>query len=206
MSNRKVLITETHLEDIATAIRTKLKTGDRFFPREMAGAILGIQGDPPELEAIRIIANGTYRPSGGVDGFDVITAAVPTLEAVITDDAIVLTGDPASVSGDAIVIGGAYIHKRVTANGTYQAADDGASGYCGVTVDVAANVGEKVIASNGDYEAGADLLEGYSRVSVRVGNIIWRAEAIVDGEYPFAAAQSALNMCDMAFTAEAEEE
>ena len=205
MSNRKVLTTETNFEDIASAIRFKNRSNALYRPGEMAEAIRQIEAEP-ELEAVSIAANGTYRPSDGMDGFNVVFAEVPTLEAVITDDAIVLTGDPASVSGDAIVIGGVYIHKRVTANGTYQAADDDVSGYSGVTVDVAANVGEKVIASNGDYEAGADLLEGYSRVSVRVGNIIWRAEAIVDGEYPFAAAQSALNMCDMAFTAEAEEE
>lgn len=206
MSNRKVLVTETNLEDIATAIRARRKVSDSYYPREMAEAIMGIEGDEPELEAISIVANGTYRPSGGVDGFNVVFAEVPTLEAVITDDAIVLTGDAASVSDDAVVIGsGEYIHKRVTENGTYQAADDGVSGYSGVTVDVAKNVREKVITVSGDYDAAVDGLDGYSRVSVRVGNVIWSAEAIVDGEYPFAAVESALNLGDMTFFVEAEE-
>ena len=206
MSERRVLLTERHLENIAGAIREKLASHESYRPGDMAAAIREITGDEPELEAISIAANGRYTPSAGMDGFNVVFAEVPTLEAVITGDAIALTGEPASISEDAIAIGGEYIHRRVTENGTYQAADDGAAGYSGVTVDVAANVGEKVITSNGDYEAGVDGLEGYSRVSVRVGDMIWSAEAIVDGDYPFAAAESAFDLSLMDCSSEIEEE
>lgn len=184
MSNRKVLITETNLEDIATAIRAKRKVSDSYYPREMAAAIRAIETEP-DLEAISIVANGRYTPSEGVDGFSSADVNVPSLNAYVTEDAIVLTGSKVTEQDDTVNISdGRIIHKSITQNGTYQAEDDGAEAYSGVTVNVDNRLGEKTITSDGDYDAAADGLNGYRRVSVRVGSIRRITNAGKNDNYP----------------------
>lgn len=57
----KVIITESYLEDIADAIRTKKVTQDTYCPSEMADAILSISGGGIiPTGTIEITANGTY--------------------------------------------------------------------------------------------------------------------------------------------------
>ena len=72
----KVLITESYLSAIATAIRTKGGTVADLAPADMADAI----DDLPQaavLEAGSATANGTYTPSTGKDGFSQFTVAIP---------------------------------------------------------------------------------------------------------------------------------
>ena len=170
MSNRKVLVTETHLENIATAIRTKNGQSDSYTPGEMAAAIRAIETEP-ELEAISIVTNGTYRPSQDVDGFNVVFADVPSLNAYFENDDIVLSGEMVTEQGDTVVVmDGRIIHKTITQNGTYQAEDDGAEAYSGVTVNVDNRLGEKTITSDGDYDAAADgLRKNRKRVCIAGG-------------------------------------
>lgn len=57
----KVIITESYLEDIADAIRTKKVTQDTYYPSEMADAILSISGGGIiPTGTIEITTNGTY--------------------------------------------------------------------------------------------------------------------------------------------------
>ena len=184
MSNRKVLVTETHLENIATAIRTKNGRSDSYTPGEMAAAIRAIETEP-ELEDISIVANGTYTPTAGVDGFSSAAVNVPTLNAYYDDDTIVLTGENVTEQDDMVIItDGRVIHKTITQNGIYQAGDDGAEAYSGVTVNVDNRLGEKTITSDGDYDAVTDGLNGYRRVSVRVGSIRRLTQAGKNHNYP----------------------
>ena len=60
------------------------------------------------------------------------------------------------------------IAKSITANGTYNAADDNADGYNPVTVNVQLKLAEKNIIKNGTYKAVDDDLDGYSVVYVNV--------------------------------------
>lgn len=60
------------------------------------------------------------------------------------------------------------IAKSITANGTYNAADDNADGYNPVTVNVQLKLAEKNIIKNGTYKAADDDLDGYSVVYVNV--------------------------------------
>ena len=207
MSDRRVLLTERHLEDIAEAIREKLASHDTYLPGEMADAILQITGDDPVLEPLTAMRNASYAPGAGVDGFDAVNVAVPTFTASVEADTIVLTGDAVTVEDDTVVIanGSGFIHKNITANGTYQASDDNADGYSGVTVDVEANLGEKSITQNGDYDASVDGLDGYSSISVRVGNMAWVATAIVDSEYPYAEPVGTFALNALTCSAEVEE-
>ena len=207
MSDRRVLLTERHLEDIAAAIREKRGSRDAYLPGDMANEILLIEGEVPTLEPLNATANGQYVPGEGVDGFDGATVAVPTFTAAVNDRTLILTGDGVTVNGNAITIDGPrFIQRHITQNGAYFPADDDASGYSGVTVDVSPNTAEKAIASNGDYDAASEGLDGYSRVSVRVGNVAWLAEAVVNAAYPFAAVDSAFILDIFTFSTEASEE
>lgn len=103
----QVIVTESSLENIAGAIRSKLGTQDTYKPSEMAGAIAQIHGDPV-LEALNVNANGTYTPSSGKDGFSQAVVNVPNTYA---------SGDEGKVvSGGALV---AQSSQSITQNGTY---------------------------------------------------------------------------------------
>ncbi len=69
--------------------------------------------------------------------------------------------------------GGTIAAKTITANGVYNAGDDGADGYSPVTVAVpgAPTLGTKEITSNGTYDASDDSLDGYSSVTVNVSGV-----------------------------------
>ena len=63
------------------------------------------------------------------------------------------------------------IPKRITANGEYNPADDGADGYTIVTVDVPQGGGTliaKLITANGVYNPVDDGADGYSLITVDV--------------------------------------
>lgn len=65
--------------------------------------------------------------------------------------------------------GGILVSKSVTANGTYDPADDSADGYSSVSVNVpGATLVEKSITANGNYYPGNDNADGYSAVYVAV--------------------------------------
>ena len=96
----------------------------------------------PVLDEITITQNGVYTPPSDIDGYNKITAMFPI--PIITT-------------------------KNITANGTYNASDDGATGYSSVTVNVTG--GQALImnreplsgdGSNGDtfihYGTGADVV------------------------------------------------
>lgn len=62
-----------------------------------------------------------------------------------------------------------FTTKTITENDTYDAADDGVSGYSSVTVNVPAPVLiEKTITANNTYNAADDSADGYSSVTVDV--------------------------------------
>lgn len=54
----KVLITESHLEDIADAIRAKAGTSDTYLPSEMPAAITGIKTLSATVSGTTLILTG----------------------------------------------------------------------------------------------------------------------------------------------------
>lgn len=74
----KVLVTQSHLEDIADAIRAKNGGSDTYTPGQMAGAIEALP-DAPVLVTKTITANGEYDPGDdNADGYSGVTVNVPS--------------------------------------------------------------------------------------------------------------------------------
>lgn len=154
----KVLITETHLEDIADAIREKLDTEDTYTPGEMAAAIGQIHGEPV-LQAKTANTNGTVTPDTGYEGMSSVIVNVPNTYT---------QGDEGKVvSGGALV---SQTSKSITANGTVDTTLNNE-----VVVNVPTGGGgstliTKNIGANGEYNASEDDADGYSKVTVAVPN------------------------------------
>ena len=92
-----VLINDEYLTDIAVAIRTKNNSDTTYKPKEMAEAILAIEGGgsaaPAVIEALTITENGTYTAPEGVDGYSPITVDVAAVAEGIPPEAFIMTGD-----------------------------------------------------------------------------------------------------------------
>ena len=72
----KVLVTESHLEDIANAIRAKNGTANTYKPGQMAAAVTALPG-ASTLGTKTVTANGTYAASGdNLDGYSSVTVNV----------------------------------------------------------------------------------------------------------------------------------
>lgn len=74
-----VLVEESYLQAIASAIRSKSSSSNTFTPSEMSQAINNIY--IPTLGSKLIVDNGVYTAaSDNLDGFSVVTVEVPILE------------------------------------------------------------------------------------------------------------------------------
>lgn len=117
----KVLIEESNLSGIASAIRSKLGAQTTYKPSQMAEAIASI-APQPSLETKSIIANGTYTPSTGKDGFSQVTVDVPNSYAA---------GDEGKVVSSGALVAQTARAGEITANGTYDTTENNS-----VTVNV----------------------------------------------------------------------
>lgn len=66
----RVIVTESHLEDIAGAIRAKLGVQTTYKPGQMAAAIGSIA---PALQSKTVTQNGVVTPDRGYDGLPSVT-------------------------------------------------------------------------------------------------------------------------------------
>lgn len=105
MSDRKVLITETHLENIADAIRAKAKSQQTYYPGDMAAAIQALPaGGITPTGTIPITENGV----ADVTQYASANVNVPNSYAA---------EDEGKVVDDGTLV--AQTSRIVTANGTY---------------------------------------------------------------------------------------
>ena len=111
----KVLVTESHLEDIADAIRGKLGVQTTYKPGDMAAAILTIPtGGGSTLVSKTITQNGEYDPEDdNADGYSDVTVNVPNSYTAEDEGKVVSSG--------ALV---AQTSRSVTENGTYDTTEN----------------------------------------------------------------------------------
>ena len=104
----KVIVTETYLENIGDAIRSKLGGSDTYKPSEMAGAISQIHGDPV-LDALSVTQNGTYKASDeNLDGFSQVVVNVPNTYAAGDEGKVVSNGALVAQTSDTVTENDTY--------------------------------------------------------------------------------------------------
>lgn len=147
----KVTVTESHLEDIADAIRSKLGNSQGYTPGQMAGAINSIPtGGITPTGTINITQNGQT----DVTQYATADVNVPNSYAASDEGKVVSNGALVAQTSDTVTQNGTYDtttknevvvnvsggspnlqNKTVTENGTYTA-DTGYDGLGTVTVNV----------------------------------------------------------------------
>lgn len=152
----KVLVTESNLQDIADAIRSKSENPDVYRPGDMAAAILAIPTESATLVSKTIVANGEYDPGDDdADGYSEVTVNVPNSYSAADEGKVVSSGALVAQSSTTVTQNGTYdttennevvvnvsgggstlVPKTITENGTYDPADDNADGYSRVVVNV----------------------------------------------------------------------
>lgn len=181
----QVIVTESSLENIAGAIRSKLGTQATYKPAQMAGAIAQIHGDPV-LEELTTNANGTFTPSSGKDGFSRAIVNVANSYSASDEGKVVSNGALVGQSLQGINANGTYnttLKNEVVVNvpNSYSASDEGK------VVDNGALVaqGSQSITQNGTYNTtlkkqvivnvsggggGSTILSGTDEPSASVGS------------------------------------
>lgn len=164
----QVLVTESYISDIASAIRSKNGQSASYTPSQMAAAIGSIQS-AGELNFISqtFSANGSYLPATySADAFTDIVVDVANTYTAEDEGKVVVSGELSiqgalSVSNNSIYDTTLFsqvtvnvesapivlVSKTISENGTYHPADDSADAYSQVVVSVAGGggVNEEVI-------------------------------------------------------------
>lgn len=147
----KVTVTESHLEDIADAIRSKLGNSQGYTPGQMAGAIESIPTGTTPTGTINITQNGQT----DVTQYATADVNVPNSYAA---------GDEGKVVSNGALV--AQTSETVTQNGTYDTTTNDE-----IVVDVQGggtpNLQNKTVTQNGTYTADAGY-DGLGTVMVNV--------------------------------------
>ena len=73
-----LIITDSvNYDNIASAIRSKTGGSVLYKPSEMAAAITAIPAGNPNIATLSVSTNGTYTPTGGIDGYGPVIVSVP---------------------------------------------------------------------------------------------------------------------------------
>ena len=179
----KVLVTDSHLYDIADAIRGKNGSSTTYKPGQMAAAITALP-DASVLGTKSVTQNGTYDPSDdSLDGYSGVTVNVPNSYSASDEGKVVSNGALVAQTSDTKTVNGTYDTTlnneivvnvasgqpvieplSVTQNGTYTA-PSGVDGYSPVSVNV----------SGGGVDEGvfidADILNLYNAVTYKNGGL-----------------------------------
>ena len=123
----KVLVTESSLESIADAIRSKNGLQTTYKPSQMADAIM-LLPTTSTLISKSIEANGSYDPAtDNADGYSAVTVNVPNSYAA---------GDEGKVVSNGVLVAQTARASEITANGTYDTTNNNS-----VTVNVSGGGG-----------------------------------------------------------------
>jgi hypothetical protein len=105
---RKVLVTESYLDEAAQAIRYKSGSNFTYKPSQFAEAILTLPGGAPVIEPKSIYANGTYQVSSGVHGYNPIHVEVANSYSAADEGMVVNQGSLISQTSSTISVNGTY--------------------------------------------------------------------------------------------------
>lgn len=156
----QVLVTESYISDIASAIRSKNGQSASYHPSQMAAAINSIvsAGDLSVISK-SINTNGTYNPaSDNADAFSGVVVDVPNTYSASDEGKVVISGTLETQGNLSVSSNGSYdttlfskvsvsipgailISKVISENGTYNALDDSADAYSQVVVNVSGSGG-----------------------------------------------------------------
>ena len=150
----RALITESHLTNIANAIRAKKGSDDTYTPPQMAAAIGSIESYPEPTGDVAIRQNGEVN----VKDYATANVSVPNSYTQGDEGKVVKDGALVGQSGRNIVVNGRY--NTTTNNEVVVNVAEGGS----------ARVIPKNISANGNYDASSDNADGYSSVNVNVPN------------------------------------
>lgn len=156
----QVLVTESYITNIASAIRSKNGQSVSYYPSQMASAIRSIVS-VGDLSIIgkTINSNGTYSPSAdNVDAFSDVVVNVPNTYSAVDEGKVVSSGFLVSQGIMNVSVNSIYdttlfsrvsvsipeavlLSKTISENGVYDASDDSADGFSQVIVNVAGGGG-----------------------------------------------------------------
>lgn len=165
MSDRKVLITETHLEDIGDAIRERNGSQSTYTPGQMPAAIEAIPNAYAAGDEGKVVSNG-----------ELVAQTARTVTANGTYDTTANDEVTVSISG-----GATLVPKSITQNGTYNPADDNADGYSGVTVNVSSGGGVPLLTRSQWDELTKSQKQSYGLVAIQDSDSGFLRGDLVDG-------------------------
>ena len=180
----RVLVTESYISDIASAIRSKNGQSASYTPSQMASAINSIiSAGALSIISKSIFSNGTYSAEGdNADAFSSVVVDVPNTYTagdegkVVSGGSLIAQGsmsvssnstyDTTSYSQIVVDVPSAsmsFISKTISQNGTYDPSDDSADAYSQVVVNVAGG--------GGDSNIGYDIILGTGTGSISISTI-----------------------------------